>query len=71
MDLGFSVKIKHKIKLSADAKPFRRAYRIAFFEKRKAMEKIKDYLEKGDLVETTHSSSVPSILVKKKTDPTD
>ena len=65
-DLGFCDKIKHKIKLEKDAKPFRRPYGSMSFEKRKA-KKIVENLEEANLVEPTHSFwSAPSIAVKKK-----
>ena len=44
-------KIRHKMKLSADAKPFRRSKGSIDFEKRKAMKKIMEALERGNLVE--------------------
>ena len=41
------------------------------FEKRKAMKKIVEDLERDDLVEPTHSDwATPSLPVPKKTEPT-
>ena len=65
-DLGFCDKIKHKIILEKDAKPFRRAYASMSFEKRKAIKKIVEDLEKANLVEPIHSWAAPSKLVKQK-----
>ena len=66
-DLGYCDKIQHKIILTANAQPFRRAYGSMSFDKRKAMKKIVEDLEKSNLVEPTHSYwAAPSILVKKK-----
>ena len=71
-DLGFCDKIKHKIKLQKDAKPFRRAYGSMSFEKRKAIKKIVEDLEEANLVEPTHSYwAAPSILVNKKMEHSD
>ena len=50
-DLVFWDKIRHKMKLSADAKPFQRSKGSINFEKRKAMKKIMEDLERGNLVE--------------------
>ena len=55
-NLGFSDKIRHKRKLSADAKPFRWACGSIGFEKQKAIKKIVEDLEKSNLVEPTHSN---------------
>ena len=66
-DLGFCDKVEHKITLTANAQPFRRAYGSMSFDKRKAMKKIVEDLENSGLVEPTHSYwAAPSILVKKK-----
>ena len=47
--------------------PFRRTYGIMSFEKRKAMKKFVEDLEREDLVEPTHSDwAAPSLLVPKK-----
>ena len=66
-DMGFCDRIYHKIKLKKDAVPFRRTYGSMSFEKREAMKKIVENLERDDLVETTHSDwAAPSLLVPKK-----
>ena len=65
-DLGFCDKIKHKIKLEKDAKPFGRDYGSMSFENRKAIKKVED-LEEANFVDPTHSYwAARSILVKKK-----
>ena len=47
--------------------PFRRTYGSMSFEKRKAMKKIVEDLERDDLVEPKHSDwAAPSLLVPKK-----
>ena len=53
-DFGFCDKIKLKIKLEKEAKPFRRAYRSMSFEKWKAIKKVEE-LEEANLVEPTLS----------------
>ena len=66
-DMGFCDRIHHKFKLKKDAAPFRRTYGSMSFEKRKAMKKIVEDLERDDLVEPTHSYwAAPSLLVPKK-----
>ena len=66
-NMGFCNPIYHKIKLKKDAVPFRRTYGSMRFEKRKAMKKIVEDLERDDLVEPTHSGwAAPSLLVPKK-----
>ena len=66
-DLNFLDKIRHKLKLNADAEPFRRANGNTNFEKRKTVKRIAEDLKKSDLVEPNHSNwAAPSILVKKK-----
>ena len=70
-DMQFCDRIYHKIKLKKDAVPFRRTYGSMSFEKRKAMKKIVEDLERDDLVEPTHFDwAAPSLLVPKKTDST-
>ena len=70
-DMGFCDRIYHKIKLKMDAVPFRRTFGGMSFEKRNAMKKIVEDLERDDLVEPTHSDwPAPSLLVPKKTEPT-
>ena len=70
-DMGFCQRIYHKIKLKKYAVPFRRTYGSMSFEKRKAMKKNVEDLERDDLVEPTHSDkAAPSLLVPKKTEPT-
>ena len=70
-DMGFWDRIYHKIKLKKYAVPFRRTYGSLSFEKRKAMKKNVEDLERDDLVEPTHSDkAAPSLLVPKKTEPT-
>ena len=54
-DLGCCDKIKHQIKLSEDAQPFRRSYCSMSFDKRKAMKKIVEDLEDAKLIEPTYS----------------
>ena len=67
IDMGLRDQIYHKIKLKNDAVPFRRTYGSMSFEKRKAMKKIVEDLERDDLVEPTHSDwAAPSLLVPKK-----
>ena len=47
--------------------PFRRTYGSMSFEKRKALNKIVEDLERDDLVEPTQSDwAAPSLLVPKK-----
>ena len=71
-DMGFCDQIHHKFNLKKDAAPFRRTYGSLSFEKREAMKKIVEDLERDDLVEPTHSDwAAPSLLVPKKTEPTD
>ena len=66
-DMGFFDRIYHKIKLKKDAVPFRRTYGRMSFEKRNAIKKIVEDLERDDLVEPTHSDwGAPSLLVPKK-----
>ena len=66
-DMGFCDRIYHKIKLKKDVVPYRRTYGSMSFEKRKAMKKIAEDLERDDLVEPTHSDwAAPSLLVPKK-----
>ena len=66
-DMGFFDRIYHQIKLKKDAVPFRRTYGSMSFEKRKAMRKIVEDLERDDLVEPKHSDwAAPSLLVPKK-----
>ena len=65
-DLGFSVKIRHKMKLNADAKPFQWVSGSISFGKRKAINNIAKDIEKGNLGEPTHSScAAPTIGVIK------
>ena len=65
--MGFYDQSYHKIKLKKDAVPFRRTYGSMSFEKKKAMKKIVEDLERDDLVEPTHSDwAAPSLLVPKK-----
>ena len=67
-DMGFCDRIHHKINLKKDAPPFRRSYGSMSFEKRKAMKKIVEDLERVDLVKPTHSDlAAQSLLVPKKT----
>ena len=66
-DMGSCDRIYHKIKLKKDDVQFRRKYGSMSFEKRKAMKKIVEDLERDDLVEPTHSDwAAPSLLVPKK-----
>ena len=66
-DMGFCDRIYHKIKLKKDAVPFRCTYGSMSFEKRKAMKKNVEELERDDLVEPTNSDwAAPSLLVPKK-----
>ena len=63
----FYKKETNKVNLNADAKPFQRAYGSKHFEKRKSHKKIMVDLEKGNLVEPTHSNwAAPFVLVKKR-----
>ena len=66
-EMGFCDRIYHKTKFKKDAVPFRRTYGSMSFEKRKAMKKIVEDLERDDLVEPTHSDwAAPSLLLPKK-----
>ena len=70
-DMVFCDLIHHKIKLKKDAAPFRRTYGSISFEKRKAMKKIVEDLERYYLVKPIHSDwAAPSLLVPKKMEPT-
>ena len=63
----FCDRIYHKIKLKKDAEPIRCTYVSMSLEKRKAMEKIFEDLERDDIVEPTHSDwAAPSLLPPKK-----
>ena len=65
--MEFYDRIYHKIKLKKDAVPFRPIYDSMSFEKRKAMKKIVEDLERDNLVEPTHLDwEAPSILVPKE-----
>ena len=66
MILDFAPEIIIK-KIKQDAVPFRRTYGSMSFEKRKAMEKIVEDLERVDLIEPTHSDwAAPSLMVPKE-----
>ena len=67
IDMRFCERIYRKITLKKDAVPFRRTYGSMSFEKRKAMKKVVEDLEREDLVEPTHSDwAAPSLLEPKK-----
>ena len=55
IELGFCDKLKHKITLEKDDKPFRRLYGSMSFEKWTATKKIVEDLEKNNLIEPIHS----------------